>query len=350
MARNGRALEARARPGRCAARRGAATGPRRPGCRPPGPEKTRPAVLGVPAAGRLDQADHEVGHRLGREDHLVAAGRRASTAPLGPGQPADQLAPRGARWRRRRSRRCPAPAQAERVPSALRATRWRAPVGWAWRQPEPGRACPGRWSPPGARRTRPAPGPAGSARPKAPRQAGEHRRTAPTGRSRPAGASKSTASAPARPTRGAASSAGGEPRGVGLGRRAPGRPRRRRPPRRATPGRRARRPTVGTKLTTVTRRSRRTPLVVVVLLAKRTSASLRVLDDDHAVVRRPPASAASTTSGAGGEPARRRSPARLRPGVEDVARRRTSADGQPWLTGATWPGWPLPQLKAPPSR
>ena len=23
--------------------------------------------------------------------------------------------------------------------------------------------------------------------------------------------------------------------------------------------------------------------------------------------------------------------------------------GQPWLTGATWPGWPLPQLNAPPS-
>ena len=28
---------------------------------------------------------------------------------------------------------------------------------------------------------------------------------------------------------------------------------------------------------------------------------------------------------------------------------RNSAAGQPWLTGATWPGWPLPQLNAPPS-
>ena len=28
---------------------------------------------------------------------------------------------------------------------------------------------------------------------------------------------------------------------------------------------------------------------------------------------------------------------------------RSSAAGQPWLTGATWPGWPLPQLNAPPS-
>ena len=28
----------------------------------------------------------------------------------------------------------------------------------------------------------------------------------------------------------------------------------------------------------------------------------------------------------------------------------TSTEGQPWLTGATWPGWPLPQLNAPPSR
>ncbi len=27
----------------------------------------------------------------------------------------------------------------------------------------------------------------------------------------------------------------------------------------------------------------------------------------------------------------------------------TSTDGQPWDTGATWPGWPLPQLNAPPS-
>ena len=29
---------------------------------------------------------------------------------------------------------------------------------------------------------------------------------------------------------------------------------------------------------------------------------------------------------------------------------RNSAAGAPWLTGATWPGWPLPQLNAPPSR
>ena len=27
-----------------------------------------------------------------------------------------------------------------------------------------------------------------------------------------------------------------------------------------------------------------------------------------------------------------------------------SAEGQPWLTGATWPGCALPQLKAPPRR
>ena len=29
---------------------------------------------------------------------------------------------------------------------------------------------------------------------------------------------------------------------------------------------------------------------------------------------------------------------------------RNNADGQPWLTAATWPGWALPQLNAPPSR
>ena len=28
---------------------------------------------------------------------------------------------------------------------------------------------------------------------------------------------------------------------------------------------------------------------------------------------------------------------------------RNRAAGEPWLTGATWPGCPLPQLKAPPS-
>src|SRR6266487_4466589 len=28
---------------------------------------------------------------------------------------------------------------------------------------------------------------------------------------------------------------------------------------------------------------------------------------------------------------------------------RSRTAGQPWLTGATWPGWPLPQLNAPPS-
>ena len=28
---------------------------------------------------------------------------------------------------------------------------------------------------------------------------------------------------------------------------------------------------------------------------------------------------------------------------------RSSTAGQPWLTGATWPGWPFPQLNAPPS-
>ena len=29
---------------------------------------------------------------------------------------------------------------------------------------------------------------------------------------------------------------------------------------------------------------------------------------------------------------------------------RNSAEGHPWLTAATWPGWALPQLNAPPSR
>ena len=43
--------------------------------------------------------------------------------------------------------------------------------------------------------------------------------------------------------------------------------------------------------------------------------------------------------------------ARHRPASWTVLRMVTfsnSAVGQPWLTGATWPGWALPQLNAPP--
>ena len=91
-----------------------------------------------------------------------------------------------------------------------------------------------------------------------------------------------------------------------------------------------------------------TPLVVSVLLAQRRLALVRVADDRDAVVGR-----------------RRRERVldqRLRadavraviswPASSVVLRMRTSrnsAVGQPWLTAATWPGWALPQLNAPPS-
>ena len=92
------------------------------------------------------------------------------------------------------------------------------------------------------------------------------------------------------------------------------------------------------------------PLVVTVLFAKRSSASLisstitmqpsrpggveNLLDDRCA---------AHETARAGAHrPDSARAFSTLMP--------RNSADGQPWLTGATWPGWPLPQLKAPPRR
>ncbi len=79
-----------------------------------------------------------------------------------------------------------------------------------------------------------------------------------------------------------------------------------------------------------------------------------LLDDDHAVVAsRPPRRPGPLDHVLGRAAAR---PARGRAHRPDSSRAlrtrtpRTSTEGQPWLTGATWPGWPLPQLKAPPSR
>ena len=102
-----------------------------------------------------------------------------------------------------------------------------------------------------------------------------------------------------------------------------------------------------TKLTTVTRRSRRRPLVVVVLLAKRTSASL------PSVTTTTQSSAPRQGEGPLDDVRRRREPVPVahRPVSARAFRTlmpRKSAVGQPWLTGATWGGWPFPQLKAPP--
>ncbi len=102
---------------------------------------------------------------------------------------------------------------------------------------------------------------------------------------------------------------------------------------------------------TVTVRRRATPLVVSVLLAQRRLASV----DSSAMTTQPSAreqaSALSTSS---------RGPVELTDGlavirpasslVLSIRTRRNRALGQPWLTAATCPGWPLPQLNAPPSR
>ena len=67
--------------------RGARTSPTL--VRPCGAENTVPALLGFLTAGRTHQPDHQVGHGLGREDHLVPAGVEVD-APCPPGQPAHQ--------------------------------------------------------------------------------------------------------------------------------------------------------------------------------------------------------------------------------------------------------------------
>ena len=107
---------------------------------------------------------------------------------------------------------------------------------------------------------------------------------------------------------------------------------------------------VSRKAMTLTLRSRRVPLVVTVLLAKRSSASLDSSTMTMQSFEREAASACSTTTCASVKPpcvgAHR--PASVR--VFSTLMPRNSADGQPWLTGATWPGCPFPQFNAPPRR
>jgi hypothetical protein len=93
--------------------------------------------------------------------------------------------------------------------------------------------------------------------------------------------------------------------------------------------------------TTVTKRERLDPFVVRVLLAQRgVNGRPPLFDYDDAAVR----------TGQGkrplhdllGRPQRPDSLALL-----STPTPRNKAEGQPWLTGATWPGWPLPQFGAP---
>ena len=99
-----------------------------------------------------------------------------------------------------------------------------------------------------------------------------------------------------------------------------------------------------TKETTTTCRERIAPLVVRLLLAQRRLASELSTTKVTWPSAVEAASARSTIS-CGGELGHR-------PASCTVLRMLTfsnRADGQPWLTGATWPGWALPQLNAPPS-
>ena len=103
---------------------------------------------------------------------------------------------------------------------------------------------------------------------------------------------------------------------------------------------------------TVSLRPRITPLVVRVFAAQRRLASL----DSSATTTQPSAEessrARSTTSCAITLVVVLLDLVAHRPASAWVLRIRTprnSVEGQPWLTAATCPGWPLPQLNAPPS-
>ena len=106
-------------------------------------------------------------------------------------------------------------------------------------------------------------------------------------------------------------------------------------------------PSTDAKLTTVTETSVITPLVVRVLLAHRRLALVasRTIAMQSSAVE---VASACSTSCWGVV----RSVVISVPASSMVLRMltpRNSALGQPWLTAATWPGWALPQLNAPPS-
>ena len=98
---------------------------------------------------------------------------------------------------------------------------------------------------------------------------------------------------------------------------------------------------------TVSWRERDTPLVVSVLPAQRrlaaeVSSAITTQSSDRAAAR------ARSTVSAGEIPMvlGHDAPSSA---VLSIRTPRIRAAGQPWLTGAIWPGWPLPQLNAPPS-
>ena len=102
-------------------------------------------------------------------------------------------------------------------------------------------------------------------------------------------------------------------------------------------------PSTATRAITVTEPSVLCPLVVIVEFAQRSVAWL-VLGDDH--------HAAGQAGGRGQRALHHllgRQPRGHRPSsaVFSTLTPRNRADGQPWLTAATCPGWALPQFIAP---
>ena len=86
-------------------------------------------LLGLLAAGRPHESDHQVGHGVRGNDDLVAPGRELESAGP-PGQPAHQPIFELRSMVTSEKSAVPAPTQAELDPPSLRPTSCSAPVGW----------------------------------------------------------------------------------------------------------------------------------------------------------------------------------------------------------------------------
>ena len=308
---------------------------------PPVFENTVVAVLGVPSRARVAiEVHHEVGDRSGRQHHLIAARRQVTRRVA------------HSRRRARSSSSCSSvdvgevglatSAHAERAPRPPSRSARASPLAAHGDAGSPSR-CRGTSSRHCAPRT-----------PRAPCRTAPLDRTRRAARSGPSTRTEIRLRCGRRRMRGprCRRAAATRPRQPGQRRRTPprhGRGRRRRRALSASPSPRRGRRGRSAMLITVTLLERRTPFVVVVLFANRSSASL---GPRRARAQPMPLDAASARLDdlvGGARPAsvaHRPDSAR----VLSTLTLRTSADGQPWLTGATWPGWPLPQLNAPPSR
>ena len=297
------------------------------------------ALVGVAGLHRPVEVDHQVADGRRRQQRLVPAGRQVDPPlPTSPASAARRR--RGRPPRRRGSRGCPRPAQTEREKSGLLPLSSTRPVGWSVRSRRPVEVP----------RYVVAHGVLGEAEEQLVAVAGlaeglpERRREVGEDLDRGLGRVGVPVAAAGRRL---ARPAGRRPRRV----RRPARPARWRRPARRRPasrcGRRCRRP--------CRRRRRRTRRRRRAASASRRwwsgcwppsagwppTLSVTKVTCPSAVE----AASARSTSSCGVQRAHR-------PASWTVLRMLTfsnSAVGQPWLTGATCPGWALPQLKAPPS-